>query len=127
LSLTALIKDNKYKTFYINAFDTAMKKYDTFVIVFSNSLWCDHCEIWSFFEEKSTYNYQEISNTIKGWLVEHSKLEVLRPYSIEERNHYTLDEVSKLEVLIPLIMVDKKKNPLEEASKLVVLTPYIHK
>jgi len=25
LSLTALIKDNKYKTFYINAFDTAMK------------------------------------------------------------------------------------------------------
>ena len=42
-------------------------------------LWCNYREIWSFFEQYYSSNYQEISDLIKGWLEEHDKLKVLIP------------------------------------------------
>jgi hypothetical protein len=64
-----------------------------------NQLLCDDKEIWSFFEEKSNYSYQEIRDLIKGWLVEHSKLQVLTPSQYPTGALRLLVEHSKLQVL----------------------------
>jgi hypothetical protein len=63
--------------------------------------YCNHKEIWLFFEENSNYNYVEIRNLIKGWLEEASKLEVLTPDKAMLSCDYWLEEASKLEVLTP--------------------------
>ena len=68
----------------------------------NNFLWCNHKEIWSFFEENSNYNYQEISDLIKCWLVEHSKLQVLTPQVQYIWTDFKLVEPSKLQVLTPV-------------------------
>jgi len=67
----------------------------------NNYLWCDNKEIWSFFKENSNYNYQEIRDLIKGWLVEPSKLHVLTPLLGSIKSVNKLVEPSKLHVLTP--------------------------
>lgn len=76
----------------------------------NNKLYCDYNEIWSFFEEKNSYNNQEIKDMVKGWLEESSKLEVLTPIYLLNGVIIWREEASNLEVLTPTLLHIIKKS-----------------
>ena len=66
---------NKY-----TEYPTEIKGVCLFELDFKNSYFiCDYNEIWSFFQQKYSNNYQEIRTLIKGWMKEYDKLTILIP------------------------------------------------
>ena len=84
---------------------------------------CNYKEIWSFFENNSTYNYIKIRDLIKGWLEEAQKLTVLSPTPEEHKLLQQLEEAQKLTVLSPNTETTTPRTSLEEVQKLTVLSP----
>jgi len=83
-------------------------------------LWCDHKEIWSFFQQNYKDKYNEIQLLIKEILSDDTKLNVYTPRINFWKSNSTLSDDPKLNVYIPQKNIHFYNNFLSDGTKLNV-------
>ena len=86
-------------------------------------LWCDHKEIWSFFQQNYKDKYNEIQLLIKEILSDDTKLNVYTPRYDASIQLILLSDDTKLNVYTPRINFWKSNSTLSDDPKLNVYIP----
>ena len=89
----------------------------------SKYLWCDNTEIWAFFKQNYSEDYNEIQSLIKDILSDTTKLNVYTPYVDTAISNLILSDTTKLNVYTPLHQVKVHIEILSDTTKLNVYTP----